>query len=283
MKTLLGMVTFGNIEFTKLAIQSIEDTSKAELDYFIVVGKPGDTATLDWLQTKPNIKYIVHSENMGFPYSINDIFDYAWVINNYDYVILAGNDIIAYPFCIDSLLESAQTTDNACISALQIDVNMLTILYPGTAEYFSGSNKIFTDFTQSPWNIFNGYSAVLTVAPSQLHDIQNLCLYKREVFDTLGYADVNFYPAYFVDNDYAMRIIKAGIKGCTLTNARFFHFWSRTIKQGEGGSTDKQFGNNAKYYRQKWGGDFGKETITPAIKISDRTSEVETINYWKAK
>ena len=57
---------------------------------------------------------------------------------------------------------------------------------------------------------------------------------KRDIFDRIGYTDVNFYPAYFVDNDYAKRIQLAEIKCCTLQNARFFHFWSRVFKQGSG-------------------------------------------------
>ena len=99
----------------------------------------------------------------------------------------------------------------------------------------------------------------------------------------VGYTDVAFYPAYFVDNDYARRMVNTGVRSCCLSSSRFFHFWSRTIKQGSGGSTNRYFNNNAQYYEEKWGGPFGQETKSPDLVISTREGEEQIINYWKQK
>lgn len=97
----------------------------------------------------------------------------------------------------------------------------------------------------------------------------------------VGYTDVAFYPAYFVDNDYARRMVNAGVKACCLASARFFHFWSRTIHQESGGSNSGYFQNNSMYYRVKWGGNFGEETLLPNNLIDTRENEDTIIEYWK--
>lgn len=278
-KNLIGFVTFGLTQFSKLAVQSIRDTVKNNYDLFVVVGKPGDIETIDWV-TSEGIPCKVHSENMGFPASVNDIFDYAWKDNNYDNLILIGNDIIMYPYAADSLINLANNSDYEVISALQYDVRDLINDFPEVSKYFKGEKLIIDDFSGEPWKKFTNYSNENNIADMQLYDIQNMCLYKRSVFDKVGYTDVNFYPAYFVDNDYAKRMVMANIKCCSLMNARFFHFWSRVFKQGSGGSTDRYFESNERYYKQKWGGEFGKETRNPPIKISSREDELKTVRKW---
>lgn len=279
-KILVGVCTFGLLEFTKLAIQSIRDTVEQPVDFFAVKGKPGDSETFDWL-IEQGIPLMAHSENMGFPYSVNDIYDHAWVQGDYDYLILIGNDIIAYPGAIDQLIEVANNHDYLVVSALQYDVKDLTVDYPETKKFFSGSNFVISDFSSKCWEYFKPAQGAIEIADMQLFDIQNMCLYKRSAFDSIGYTDVNFYPAYYVDNDYAMRLHKSEIPTCTVTSARFFHFWSRVLKQGSGGSTSKYFEANKKYYKEKWGGDFGKETLNPPLKIDSREHEKSTIKRWR--
>lgn len=282
MKNLFAFVTFGGLEFTKLAVNSIRDTVKSDYEMFSIVGKPGDTDTANWLSSQ-GIANKVHNQNYGFPASINDIYDYAWKENNFDNLIILGNDVVLYPYAGDSLIALANISDYEVVSGLQYDVKDLANEFPEARKFFSGEDYIFSDFSSKPWELFTGYSEVLSVEHMRLFDIQNMCLYKKSVFDKIGYTDVNFYPAYFIDNDYARRIVQAGIKCCSLSNARFFHFWSRVIKQGSGGSTNRNFENNRDYYKSKWGGFVGEETSTPSLGIFDRSKEFETISYWRNK
>ena len=277
------MVTFGGLEFSKLAVQSIRETVANPYDLFAIVGKPGDNETRDWLMSERIPHYGIMDRNMGFPSSINDIFDYAWKEKDYDNLILLGNDVILYNYAGDSLINFANSTDYEIISAFQYEVRTLIEDYPETNQYFEGEKLIINDFSGKPWEKFTDYSKEVQIADMQLYDIQNLCLYKKGVFDKVGYTDVNYYPAYFVDNDYAKRMDMAGVKGCTLTNARFFHFWSRVFKQGSGGSTDHYFDNNLLYYKSKWGGTVGHEKRKAPIKIDSRDGEEETIALWRKR
>ena len=279
MDTCVGFVTYGGVEFTKLLVESVKRTTD-KVDMFAVVGKVDDHDTINYL-TKEGIPFIIHHTNMGFPVGVNDIYDYVWKENQYKYLILAGNDIITYDYAINSLIKQADETDYEVISAYQYDVRELVKDFPEVKETFLGRDCIIRDFSTEPWNKFKGGSPVLELADMQMFDIQNLCLYKKSVFDRVGYLDANFYPAYFVDNDYARRIVLSGIKNCTLLNARFFHFWSRVLKQGSGGSAPHFFENNRRYYINKWGGGLGQETKTPELSIFDRSYEFDAVTYWK--
>lgn len=280
-KNLFAFVTFGLPQFSKLAVESIRETVKNDYDIFTIVGKPGDSETLNWLSTEPDIKFKVHTENMGFPASVNDIYDYAWKENDYDNLILLGNDIVMYPYAGDSLINLANKSDYEVISALQYDVRDLVNEFPDTSRYFKGEKLIIDDFSGKPWERFTNYSEEPIINDMQLFDIQNMCLYKKSIFSRVGYTDVNFYPAYFVDNDYANRMTMADVKCCSLGNARFFHFWSRVFKQGSGGSTDYYHESNERYYKQKWGGDVGNETRKPKIGIFSREDELKLIRKWR--
>lgn len=279
-RVLASFCTFGNTAFSKLTLQSLKENTKHPLDFFVVVGKPGDQETIDWLISE-GIPFKAHDQNYGFPYSVNDVYDYAWKENDYDYLVIVGNDIYAYKYCVDSLINLADESNYSLISATQVDVRTFCSLFPQARGLFQGENYKFSNFESNIWNLFTDYSPEYQIADMQLMDIQNCALYKRSVFDTVGYTDVAFYPAYYIDNDYARRIANSDLRYCSLANAKFFHFWSRTIHQGSGGSNNHFFENNRKYYIQKWGGDFAQETIQAPIKIDSREHELEIINYWR--
>jgi len=300
-KTLIGIVSFGNLPFTKLTIEEIERTTTKPIEFFIVVGKPGDVDTEKYLVDR-KIPHVVHKDNYGFPYSLNDIYDRAFKNSDYDNLIIAGNDVIAYPTTIDALIETADTTKYGWISACQYDVKSLVRDYPDTARYFDvNRNYAFKDFNTRPWDAFKGFDQPKTPAQPGLSDIHNLALYKKVVYDVIGLVDVGFYPAYYSDNDYARRGVNAGLAdiSCTLSGAYYFHFWSRTIHQGSGGSNGQFFNNNRMYYILKWGGDFGSErfkvpfggnkftlpksdiVLNADIKISSRENELQVIDFWR--
>lgn len=304
-KTLIGIVTYGNLSFTKLALRSIWETVNSPVDFFLVVGKPDDAETTDFLE-KEGIPHVKHDFNYGFPYSVNDIYDYAWKENDYDNVVIMGNDVVAYPYAIDSLIHVADTTDNSWVCSREYSVKALCKEYPKVERYFNiVNNHQFRDFNARPWEVAildsPNISPDVKTNGAGLSDVHNLALFKRDIFDAIGYIDVNFYPAYYEDNDYVRRAIRAGItKSCRVLNSIYFHFWSRTIHQGGGGASHPgYFHENRTFYMRKWGGDFGNELfempfngkpyflgdviLQPELAIHSREDEDAIIQFWVAK
>jgi GT2 family glycosyltransferase len=299
-KTLIGIVTYGNVEFTKLTVAAIRETTKSPFDLYIVLGKPDDGMTAAWLQNE-RIPTVRHAFNNGFPASINDIYDKAFVYGDYDNLIICGNDVIPYPQGIDALIRRASGSDWEWICSSQFDAQSLVDRYPEARQYFEGPELKFTDFTARPWEMHKDILPV-GVDPNSIKDVRNLTLFKRSVFEKIGYADVNFWPGgYFEDNDYCRRALLAGVKACGLHHSAYFHFWSRTINQGPHATDDRRhvrFQRNEQFYKTKWGGPFGEETYAtpfggiPAepecltqgreIKIGDRELESQIIGFWSS-
>lgn len=299
MKHLIGIVSFGNLPFLELALRGIQETLTRSADVLVVIARPNDTEMQRFLDAR-GFRYIQNTENKGFAGSINDIFEYGWVNGDYDTVSIMGNDVIPYPGAIDAMIECAETTDWEWICASQFDSKSLIERYPPARRYFKGPNLEFKDFSARPWAMHKDFRAP-EIEPGSLKDVRNLAMFKRSVFEKIGYADVNFYPnAYGEDNDACRRANLAGVKACGLAHAAYFHFWSRTIHQGEQRAHGTFFERNMGHYVHKWGGTVGGERydkpfngvgfqlspeiwLNPEMNIATRDQEEAIIKYWSTR
>ena len=76
---------------------------------------------------------------------------------------------------------------------------------------------------------------------------------------TVGPFDQRFYPAYFEDNDYFLRLKRANMR-IVRSEARYEHIGSATIKSYSVEEMERHhesFRANERYFRQKWGGNDG--------------------------
>lgn len=297
MKTLIGVVAFGGIRFLELFVRSMQETlTKPNTELLIVVAKPGDQEMENWCKER-EFKHIVNRQNIGFPGSINDIFDYAFVDGDFDSVIFAGNDVVCLPGTLDHMIDTAEETDYEVLSGAQFDARFLVNTYPEARQFFHGPNLEFTDFLSRPWELHQ-HRLEKAITHGAMSDVRNLALFKRSVFDTIGFDDVNYWPGgYFCDNSIHRKCVLAGIKSADLPYAAFFHFWSRTIWQGERRPNDKFFERNKEFYIRQWGGTPGEERFTlpfdgqpyklgdivlpPTLEIADRDIEERVISYWR--
>jgi hypothetical protein len=89
----------------------------------------------------------------------------------------------------------------------------------------------------------------------------------HEVFDTVGDYDERLYPAYMEDNDYDLRRQLAGVPRVILENdvPGLEHVHSATVKamsEFQRKELDMRQRFNEEYYRRKWGGPPGHETLS---------------------
>lgn len=76
-------------------------------------------------------------------------------------------------------------------------------------------------------------------------------LISKEIVERVGWFDEEYYPAYFEDADYDVRLEIAGVtRGCC-RDAVAVHFGSRTIHEG-GLDHREGFERNRKRYTKKW-------------------------------
>lgn len=288
MKTLIGITSFGGLPFLELAICSLQETvTEPNVDILVVVGKPDDSEMRRWLEER-SIRYIQNPANNGFPSSVNDCYDAAFVDGDYSNLIIQGNDVVAMPGAIDTMIQRAASEPEFDIfCASEFNSRFLFDNYPEARKYFHGENLFFNDFTVRPWELHKDFREN-TIQPDTLKDVRNLTLFKRRCFEAVGYADVNFWPnGYWEDNDYARRCHLLGMRAAGLPSASFFHFWSRTIHQNESRDHGKYYTRNQDWYERKWGTrTWGEEKFatpfeTGPIDIPDRDGEEKMISYWR--
>ena len=303
MKPLIGVVTFGNIKYTKMCIQSILDS--CDIDIFSVIGKPDDQETEQYFNSLAyRLNYIKHSKNKGFPESINDIYDYAFIDNDYDCVIIVGNDVLVYDDTFNKLFNYYPEYD--WISATEVSVNALFNQFPHTRHYFTDDEKrifVMPEFNEWKYIELNQELKLYDLNKFNIvGDSHNCCLFSKRLFEKVGYIDSAFYPAYFEDNDYARRCQLLNIPMLRISNAYYFHFWSRTVHEvAEKKKHDKFFRANKEYYINKWGGEpgsekytipfnsqdftFGSTIIPKTLKISERNPKIveEFIDYVESR
>lgn len=300
MNLLIGMVTYGQLKYTKMSVKYLFMNTDAEFDFISVVGKPKDVETKRFFEEN-NLQYIEHNTNYGFPKSLNDIYEHGFVKNNYDAVVIIGNDVLPYPNAVDYLLEVVDDYDY--VSAIEYKHEEFLKRCRECRKFFAYGRRFLKDDFPEFMRVKHGRIRMINNLNKYkiIGDTHNLTLFTRRWFEKVGYVDVNFYPAYFEDNDYGRRGQLAGAVMGQVIDAKYYHFWSRTIKEDEDKriENDFYFPLNKKFYIEKWGGEPGKEKYTfpfnkrfgvvcgnilpTGLKIEDRAKEEAIIKCWKEK
>ena len=85
----------------------------------------------------------------------------------------------------------------------------------------------------------------------------------NEIYQEVGEFDEAFYPAYFEDNDYHMRLKQKGYTLQSIAHVACDHVGSSTLKhytEQQMEQHHRNFRRNQEYYITKWGGLPGQET-----------------------
>jgi GT2 family glycosyltransferase len=291
-KTLVSICAYGGLKFLEMGLQALRDENG--FDILVIVAKPGDQEMVERLRSF-GIWHIEHQTNVGFAAAINDMYDAAFVHGDYDNLIIMGNDVVPMPGTIKAMIQTADSSDYEMVCGSEFNAKFLVEQYPEARKFFHGDNLIFNDWGARPWLLHK--DSQTGVEPDTRKDIRNLTLFKRSAFEKAGYADVNFWPnGYYEDNDYGRRCDLIGVRACGLKEAAFFHFTSRTIYQNASRDHGGYFERNREFYRHKWHGVPGDEKLdTPFgggpyrlgdievpcdMKIDSRDHEMACIEYW---
>jgi GT2 family glycosyltransferase len=293
-KTLVGICAYGGLPFLRLGLDALAKEDVA--DVLVIQAKPGDEEMIQALENE-NCEVIHHEKNLGFAGAINDMLDHAFVHGNYDHLVIMGNDVIPLYGSLNEMILCAETMDYEMVCGSEFDARFLYANYPEARQHFEGESLIVrpSAFESRVWELHKDFRE--GVEPDTRKDIRNFTLFKRSAFEKVGYADVNFWPnAYFEDNDYGRRCDLLGVSAAGLKQAAFFHWWSRQIHQGDPRPNEVYFNRNRMFYEHKWGGSPGQEKYsTPfnggpyrlgeievpcEMKISSRDHEPACIDYW---
>lgn len=235
--TSIVILTYNQLEYTKLCIESIRKFTPKDKYELIVVDNNSSDGTVLWLKEQNDIRIILNRKNYGVAKGYNQGIQKSIGDN----ILLLNNDVIVTPNWLYNL-------DTALWSSTKIGaVSCLT-------NYASNAQKINTcyDDITSMLDFSIDYNTTDKSKYEQRYKLVAFCfLTKREVVDKVGLLDEQFYPGNFEDDDYCMRISKEKYKLVLCKDTFVHHFGSISFKNSDI-DYEKLFIENREKFKDKW-------------------------------
>ncbi|MEK4262972.1 MULTISPECIES: glycosyltransferase [Paenibacillus] len=238
MKTSIIILTYNKLEYTVKCVESIRKYTNKEDYEIIIVDNNSVDGTIDWLQEQADIITILNKDNLGFPGGCNAGIKIATGSE----ILLLNNDTIVTKNWLSNLLKALYSDEkvgavscvtNNCSYGQEIPVDYASI------EEMHRFAKKHNIFDSNLWD-------------ERLKLVGFCMLIKKQVINELGLLDEMFFPGNFEDDDYSLRIRKAGYKLLLCKDTFIHHYGSVSFKE-ELLKYKNLMITNAKKYENKWG------------------------------
>ncbi len=233
------ILSYNEVEYTRECIQSIRDTCYQGCYEIIVVDNGSDKETVDYLKEQKDIKLILNENNKGFPAACNQGIREALPPND---ILLLNNDTLLLENSLytlrlglyeDSSFGAVGAVTNHAPRHQEIEIKFET-----KEDYinYALSNNV-------PGKCVYEYKTKL---------IMFAMLIRRDAVDRVGELDEIFTPGNYEDDDYGIRIWRAGYKNVLCHNCFIYHYGSVSF-----GKVPDTYNNlqkiNAEKFKDKWG------------------------------
>lgn len=237
--TSIIILTYNNLEYNKMCIESIRKYTKKGSYEIIVVDNNSNDGTVEWLKEQSDLKIIFNKENLGFPKGCNQGIEISEEDND---ILLLNNDTIVTPNWLENLKKCLYSDkENGAVGAITNNCSYyqsIPVNYKSINEMLEFA-KENNESNSEKWE--------------QRIKLVGFCLLiKREVVQKVGLLDERFSPGNFEDDDYSYRIQKAGYKLYLCNDTFIHHFGSISFKK-----QPEKYRNimsiNSEKFKEKWG------------------------------
>ena len=238
--TSIIILTYNKLEYTKSCIESIRKYTDRDSYELIVVDNHSTDGTVEWLQQQADIHAIYNSENLGFPKGCNQ----GMTIAVGDNILLLNNDVIVTYNWLNKLRNCLYSCEDiGAVGAVTNNCSnyqMIPVSYPSLEEM----HKFAYEYNLSQREQWE----------ERLKLVGFCLLIKREVVDKIGCLDEMFTPGNFEDDDYSVRIRRAGYRLMLCRDTFIHHFGGASFRADQ-----KEYASllveNCKKFESKWGYD----------------------------
>lgn len=224
---------YENADLTKECLEYYFTNRTNQSEELIIIND-GSKEDYSFLKNERGISLVIsHSENLGFPKSVNA--GIYWAVG--DFVAIWNNDILVAPGWLEPIIQ--------CFS--KDTEHKYGMLGPKIYEPCHMSKEAFFNSHPRGWN------------DNLSHEIQDWhkgCpwVFRREVLDRVGKFDERFFPTQYEDSDYLLRMALDGYKHGVVSNTAVFHYSSYTQNKNLIPKYGKSYPNiNRKRFEEKWG------------------------------
>lgn len=236
-KASIVILTLNNLTYTKECIKSVKKFSPADSE-IIVVDNHSTDGTVEWLRSQPGIEFIENAENRGYAAGCNQGIKAAGKND----VLFLNNDTVVTPHWLDNL--RACLYSDQSVGAVGAVTNSCSNFQAVGAQYFSLDE--LTAFA-------NGYNKSDPARWEERVRLIGFCLLVRaEAVKKVGLFDESFGNGNYEDDDYSLRIRKAGYRLMLCGDCYIHHFGSTTFKN-ERIDFGVSMEQNRAIFTRKWG------------------------------
>ncbi|MEF9991459.1 MAG: glycosyltransferase [Romboutsia sp.] len=244
--TSIIILTYNQLEYTKLCIESIRKFTLKGSYEIIVVDNNSTDDTPNWLRKQNDLKVIYNLENKGFPAGCNQGIE----ISNGENILLLNNDTVVTPNWLQNLKKALYSSDT--VGAVGSVSNNCSNYQQIATSYQNISEML---------NFATGYNISNKSFWKYKTRLIGFCyLIKKEVLDKIGLLDEIFSPGNFEDDDLSYRIICQGYNLLLCADAFIHHFGSVSFSKNSNNFLNT-FNKNSIKFKEKWGIDSGSASI----------------------
>ncbi|OXM86354.1 glycosyltransferase [Paenibacillus rigui] len=238
MKTSIVILTYNKLEYTQQCIESIREYTEQGTYEIIVVDNNSTDDTPNWLRKQNDLHVIYNSENLGFPKGCNQGME----VSTGDQILLLNNDTVVTKNWLSNLVTclyseptigAVGSITNSCSYYQSIDT-----AYKNMSEMQAFAQQI-NNSNPSMWE-------------ERLKLVGFCMLFKRSAMDQIGLLDERFTPGNYEDDDYSLRLRRAGYKLMLCRDSFIHHYGSVSF-----GENSERFSavlhENKKRFIEKWG------------------------------
>jgi len=232
------VVTYNNVAYTRLCLESVLENTHAPRFEVIVVDNASSDETRDYLSKLEGIRVILNDRNEGFARANNQ----GIAASKGDFVVLLNNDTVVPPGWSCRLLRHAANAEVGLVVSVTNwsgNESRIEVDYRELADMESFASRRAAEHDGERFDI--GVAAMYCVGM------------RRDVFERVGPLDERFTTGMFEDDDYSRRVRDAGLRVVCAEDAFVHHFGKASFKKLSESEYSDLFERNKRLYEEKWG------------------------------
>lgn len=233
------ILSYNLLDYTRDCIESIRTHVPESAREIVVVDNASTDGSVAWLREQTDIILIENTQNMGFPKGCNQGVAAATKEND---IFLLNNDTLMTPNALFwlrmGLYEGSSVGTVGSVSNYVGNLQIIDFPKDASTEQFLSyayKNNVPMEFPYEDKLYLVGFALLIS----------------RKIWDEIGELDELFSPGNYEDNDYGLRVLKAGYKNILCRNSFIIHFGSKSFGQNIGSYHNLLF-TNSKKFKSKW-------------------------------
>jgi GT2 family glycosyltransferase len=239
-KVSIIVVSFNNLEYLRLCIESIFEYSNYPNVEVIVVDNGSADGSAEYLKGKKEegrLEAILNPQNLGFAKANNQGIE----ISSGEYIILLNDDTVVTQDWISGLIKYLSLSGIGMVGPVTNEIGneaKIKIAYSSLEEM----RKWAMEYTRAHKGKY--FEAKMLALFS--------IAFKKSLLDKVGLLDERFEVGMFEDDDFSLRVKNAGYKTICAEDIFVHHFGKASFKKLRDQEYLKIFNKNKELFENKW-------------------------------